>query len=111
MGEKIKVAGLSIGAIALVVFVVLFVATGSYMLYKTFAPKYEAVRYDVFKHSQAHVEGTISHIQRLRMDYESSDNDAHRDAIRRMILTEVTKIERDKLPDELDRFISTLSKG
>lgn len=79
--------------------------------YKFWAPKQENVRRQVFESTQSYVEGKVTYLNRLRMQYkEAEDGSVHKNVLRQTILTEASTIERDKLPEDLQLFISSLQR-
>ena len=66
------------------------------------------VEHNIYKHNQAHVEGTISHINRLRLDYETADSANQKSALARLIKQEASRVEETAIPYELKTFINSL---
>lgn len=80
-----------------------------FFLYKVFAPKYEEVRHDVFKNSQAYLDGKVTNLSKLKMDYAKADTDEHRCAIRAMAVREASTVITDtRMPVDLIRWINKL---
>ena len=105
----LKVTALSLlGIIAL--FALGWAVQGSnFFMYKVFAPKYEEVRHDVFKHSQSFIDGKITHLSKLELDHASASSDTHRCAIRSMALREIATVKNtEQLPRELISWTSKL---
>lgn len=73
------------------------------------APKMEQVRHTTFKQSQAYQDGATKNLARLRLAYETAD-EAHRAALRLVILTEASVVDRETLPSELQTFIARLER-
>lgn len=81
----------------------------NFFLYKVFAPKYEEVRHDVFKNSQAYIDGKITNLTKQKMDYASANSDAHRCAIRSMAIREASTVITDtRMPNDLTQWVNKL---
>lgn len=86
----------------------IFIVSGIYLgWYRAFMPQMEDARHDVFKQTQSYIDGKITHLNRLKLDYQTK-GEGHRGALRNMILTEASTVDRSKLPSDLRRFIETL---
>jgi hypothetical protein len=78
---------------------------------KFWAPKYEEAKREVFEETQSFTHGKIGHINRLRLEYESTESEGRKKALRTMILNEVSVLEEENLPSELRSFINRLKGG
>ena len=111
MGNHVKkfleTTGGIVVAIAAVVGIVLGAAYGGFWLYKEFAPKYAEVEREVFENSPSFVQGKVSHLNKLRREYQEGD-EGTKSNLREIILTEVDSVDLEKLPAELRRFIEGL---
>lgn len=106
----IKVLGAML-AFVLFVYILGFLATGGDLaIYRFWAPKQEAARREVFVQTQSYVQGKIGNIARMRVEYESAgaDDQAHKQALRTMILTEASQISPDQLPPDQRAFVASL---
>ncbi len=100
-----------IGIVALVLFPlgIGFWAQGTdFILYRTFAPAREEVRREVFEQSQSRVQGQISALNRYRVDYAGATSDAHRCAIRALVLSEAANTDMSTLPTDLSAWVTSL---
>jgi len=79
----------------------------SYMAYAFYAPKYEQVRYNTFKESQAYNDGMLRDLQNLRMEYIKS-NDEQKAALRAIALQRFSVYEINRLPYDLQAFYNSL---
>lgn len=99
--------GILIGAL-------LFVGVGTLTYFGPDIKEYFGVRYQkadraIFDQSKSQIKGTIQNLRKLQYEYETSDNEAHKKAIRQMILDEYYQMKyRNELPDRLIRFINNL---
>jgi hypothetical protein len=72
------------------------------------APKYEDTKRDVFENTQSYVQGKAAHLTQLRLEYESTESDNRKAALRTMILSEAANVDRTKLPTDLQLFLNRL---
>lgn len=72
------------------------------------APKYEAVRRDQMIQSRAYSEAATREMYRLKLQYLQAKSDDERSTIRAFALHESTAFDRDRLPLDLQAFISQL---
>lgn len=73
-----------------------------------FAPKYEAVRRDVMIQSRAYSEASIREMYRFKLQYQQAKTDDERATIRAFALHESQAFDRDRLPTDLQAFLSQL---
>ncbi len=92
-------------AIGLLVAGINLYAYGSFAL---FAPRYEAVRRDVMIQSRAYSEATTRELYRLKLQYQKAANDDQKATIKAMALHEAQSFDRDRLPSDLQLFITQL---
>jgi len=77
-------------------------------IYRFMGGRYEEARHGIYKESTAHVHGTIEHLNRLKLEYETAETDAHKIAIRETALTSMGQTEEHQLPSHLSAWIRTL---
>lgn len=63
---------------------------------------------EIHKHSIYYIHETIEHVQRLRIDYEESDNQKRKKAIRQLILNNIATIDISEFPPSLREWIEEL---
>lgn len=87
-----------------------FLATGGDLaIYRFWAPKQENARRVVFESTQSYVQGKVSYLSQLRLEYETAEpNSVHRKALRTMILTEASNVDNSQLPISMQAFIAGL---
>ena len=78
--------------------------------YSFFAPKYRAVENQVFKESEQYNDGMIRDLQNLQMEYMSADQ-AHKDALRSIIIHRFSVYDQNRLPADLWNFYQQLKSG
>lgn len=90
-----------------------FLATGGDLaIYRFWAPKQENAKRVVFENTQSYVQGKVEYLSRLRLQYQSADPaSTQRAALRTMILTEASTVDRGKLPPDIQGFLSSLVEG
>ena len=76
-------------------------------LMKTFLPAIEDVKTEVRRNTRAYVEGSIRDLRRLQREYDKED-DAGKAALRTIIRQRADELDYDKLPSDVQRFISSL---
>jgi hypothetical protein len=79
----------------------------SYAGYSFFAPRYEQVRYDTFKQSQAYNDGMIRDLQELKRDYLAA-NDEQKGALKALTLHRFEVYDIRRLPPDLQAFYLSL---
>lgn len=106
-----KIVGWSVLAlIGLLVLSFVFNAMGWVNL-AFWGPKYEDTKRDIFENTQSYVHGKTTHIAKLRLEYESTESETRKKALKRMILTEASTVENELLPPDMQAFISRLRGG
>lgn len=100
----------ALGVVSL--FVVFFLAImwigqgNDFFLYKVFAPKYEQVRHDTFKESQAYNDGMKNDLQDLWIQYTGANTTPEqRDALASTILHRFASYDDSRLPSDLGNFL------
>jgi hypothetical protein len=89
--------------------VLLFAAHGIGLVNLRFwGPQFQEARREIFEETQSFVHGKITHLNRLRLEYESTELDTRRKALRTMILQEAAVLEEENLPTDLRSFIQSL---
>lgn len=71
--------------------------------YQYWAPKYEQVRFDTFKQSQAYNDGQIRDLQDLKIEYIKA-NDEQKVALKAIIRHRFSVYDVDRLPVDLRSF-------
>ena len=77
-------------------------------LMEFFGVRRENVKREIFEQSKSHVHGTIKNLSRLQLEYKIATNEAHKMAIKEMILMESSTFDVSKLPHNLQTFIRSL---
>jgi hypothetical protein len=80
----------------------------SYLAYSFYAPRYEQVRYNTFKQSQAYNDGMIRDLQNLKMEYIKA-NDEQKAALKAIVIHRFSVYDIDRLPTDLQIFYNSVS--
>lgn len=96
-----------LGLVGVLGLIFLLTAFGLFNL-KFWGPKFQEADREIFEETQSFVHGKISHLNRLRLEYETADTDTRRASYRTMILQEASVLEEDALPASLKLFIDSL---
>jgi hypothetical protein len=75
-----------------------------FLLYRTFAPKQEEVRREVFEQTKSYNEGMAQEIRAMQLDYVKA-NDEQKKAIASIVLHRVAGYDLTKLPPDLRAFV------
>lgn len=73
-----------------------------------FAPRYEAIRRDTMIQSRAYSEGAARELYRLKLQYQQAKSDDERATIKAFALHEAAAFDKDRLPADLQTFITAL---
>lgn len=77
-------------------------------IYKYFGITYSNANREIFEKSKSYIHGKIENLQRLKLEYEITDDIEHKKAIRYMILVESSTITDLNIPKDLKIFIDNL---
>lgn len=79
-----------------------------YFLYKFFAPKKAAVEREVFTNTQSYNQGMIQELQNMQFEYAKVTDKEAKAAMRGVILHRAADFPVDRMPADLNMFISKL---
>ena len=102
-----KVIGCSALALIGILALCWFIQGSDFFLYRFFAPKYEQIRRDTFKQSQAYNDGMVTELQNMRFEYEQASEN-HKAALRSIILHRAASYDDSNMPSDLKAFIDRL---
>lgn len=77
-------------------------------IYKHFGTRYQDADRKIFEQNKSFIHGTIQHVGRLKLEYESEESEIVKKALRSAILAEANTFDLDKLPINLQNFILKL---
>ena len=106
--------GIGVVATWVVVFV-MFLGLGfglnyaGYLQYSFFAPKYEQVRNDTFKNSQAYNDGMVRELYKIKAQYLAADADG-KTALKGYAQHEFSVYDRNRLPPDLQAFYDAINQ-
>jgi len=97
--------------IALTLIVVLVLSSLIYFgpnIKEHFGKRYASADREIFESSKPFIHGSIENLNRLRMQYQLSESDNHKNAIKLMVLTQTATLDKTQLPEDLRKWIETL---
>lgn len=100
----------AIGAFVLIIAGCAGIGYLSYVAYSFYSPRYEQVRYNTFKESQAYNDGMLRDLQNARIEYMKADKE-QKAALRAITLHRFSVYDVDKLPADLRQFYAALQRG
>jgi hypothetical protein len=94
----------TLGALIAMALVAFAIQGTDFFLYKTFAPRREAVRREVFEQSKAYRDGLMQELRSAQIDYAKATSPQQKHAIGALVLHDVAGFQGD-LPADLDDFV------
>lgn len=79
-------------------------------IHQHFGKRYADADREIHQKSKSFVQGAIEHVQRLKLDYDSADNEQHRKAIRELVLVQAATIDLNQFPPHLQSWIEQLRR-
>lgn len=104
-----KILAVVIGSIAAVVALMWALTANDLAITKVFSPKYEQVRNDTFKHSQAYQDGLAQDLRGFQIAYIKGDA-SQKASIASVVLHRVANTDINDLPPDLQQFINQLNR-
>ena len=95
-------------SLALAIGLILGCVYGYIALYGDAAPRMADAERRVFENTQSYLHGKITDLAKMRREYAASKDVAEKRAIKELALTTATNIDREKLPADIRRFLSSL---
>lgn len=102
--------GALIGGVIFVLAVSWLVEGNDFFLFQYFAPRRAAVERKVFEETKSYNQGMIQELENMQFQYEQAD-DAHKEALRSIILHRAADYDVDKLPPSLRSFVAGLRRA
>lgn len=103
-----KIAGAILGAVLGLLALTWAIQGNDFFLYRTFAPKYEAVRRQTFEQSKAYNQGVAQEIARAYQDYERASTPGQKDAIAAVVRHQMADYDEAQLPAHLRAFVRSV---
>ena len=107
MKDILKFGGAALGGLVFLYILGFFASGGNWAIYRFWAPRMEDARREVFEQTQSYVQGKNTYISRLRLQYESAEG-KHKEALRRVILSEAETIDNENLTPANRSFVNSL---
>jgi hypothetical protein len=105
-----KVAAAVLGGAAAIVALVFGLNLLALGVHKTFGPAHEAIRYETFQYSQAHIDGVVRQVRDYRTRYATAETDEAKGAIRTAVFSELGSMPIDVLPPDVAGFVRELGR-
>lgn len=86
-----------------------FFTANDVLLTRWSAPRVEAIRRQTFEQSKAYRDGQIKELRSMQFAYEQAD-DAHRVALRQVVLQQFSDVDDSALPGDLRAFLRSLEE-
>lgn len=100
-----------VGGIMLAIGLIIGVAFGApwikLQVMRMYGTEMESVRTDIYRENKSYVEGTVRDLRELRVEYEKAD-DAHKSALKSLIVQRAGELDHDRLPADLREFLNGL---
>ncbi len=93
-----------IGALIVMALAAFMVQGTDFFLYKTFAPRQEASRREVFEQSKAYRDGLMQELRSAQIDYAKASTSQQKLAIGSLVLHDAAGF-KDELPPDLEAFV------
>lgn len=106
-----EVIGVVVLALVIVLGLTWVVQGNDFFLYKTFGPKYEQTRREIFEQSRAFNQGMVQELQNMQFEYVKATPE-QRDALASIILHRASgyNLEDPIVPNDLRAFIAQLKR-
>lgn len=102
--------GVIFGVLLLVLALGWVVQGNDFFLYRTFAPKYEQTRREVYEQTPSYRHGMVQELQNMQFEYEKAAPE-HKAALRKIILRRAADYpDQESLPPDLYGFIQRLKR-
>jgi len=111
MKNALMVIGALVAFVALVVAITMGGSALGLWQMQVFGARTENARNNIYKHSTAHVEGTVRTIRRYQVEYLQATDEPSKKAIASMVVREADNVSDDELPADLYRFVSDMRSG
>lgn len=79
-------------------------------VYEHFGKRYANADREIHQKSKSFVQGAVEHIQRLKLDYDKTDNKQHKQAIKQLVLVQAATVELHQFPPHLQSWIEQLRR-
>ena len=73
-----------------------------------FGKRYASADREIFEKSKPFVHGSIENLNRLRLEYQTTENTNHKAAIRLMVVSQTANLDKTQLPLDLQQWVNSL---
>lgn len=73
-----------------------------------FGTRYASADREIFENSKPFIHGQIENLSRLRLEYQTTENADHKNAIRLMVVTQTANLDKSQVPYDLQQWINSL---
>ena len=96
MKNKLKISGISVGAIVVIMAITFVFGLFDLGYYKFFKPKKENIRREVFEQTQSYVHGKIQDLAKYQGEYNKSDVN-EKETIRQLIILRFAEFDETQI--------------
>jgi len=107
--ERLQIAGACLLGLFCLVGTVWAIQGSDFILYRTFAPRYEAVRRETFEGSKAYRQGGAQELQAMQAQYVTASPE-HKAALASIILHRAADFPEDAMSPDLRSFVADLKR-
>ena len=86
----------------------LFLIWAGPIIYEHFGTRYASADREIFENSKPYIHGSIENLNRLKLEYELAETQAHKDAIRVMVVSQTTNLDMEQVPYHLRTWVESL---
>lgn len=73
-----------------------------------FGTRFASADREIFENSKPFIHGSVENLNRLRLQYELTENQQHRAAIRNMVVSQTANLDKSQLPYNLQQWVESL---
>lgn len=77
--------------------------------YEFFGKEYANADREIFEESKPFIHGSIQNLYRMKLEYETAENEQHRKAIRAAVFAQTSGLDRNHLPVDLQTWMNQLT--
>jgi len=110
MRDAFKIAVAFIFGTAVVIVMAVMLSGANLEMTRFFGTRMESIKTDIYRENKSYIEGTRRDLREMMVEYAKAETEAHRSAIKSLILHRAGELDRDRLPQDLRDFINTLEQ-
>lgn len=73
-----------------------------------FGTRYASADREIFENSKPFIHGSVENLNRLRLEYQTAENQNHKDAIRLMVVSQTANLDLNQIPNDLKLWVKSL---